>query len=251
MDRKILKCIRTIEEFDQEEFTRLDIGVEIQDFTEPNLTDENMVNLIKRYKVLFSHFQGIKALHGPFLDLKPASPDLDIRRASYNKYLRTLKAAKELDMDYIIFHSQINPFLNDPYLMELNNIQTRDFWHRILDDIGDFRGTILIENIFEPTPDLIKERVEKIGIPNIKIILDIGHARLGSVSLEQWVRDLKDYLAYVHLHSNDGIHDQHRIPSEIELLALKSLFIKYNINPLISLEYKSDNPSREIEILRN
>lgn len=251
MDRKILKCISTIDEFDLEKFQSLDIGVEIQDFTEPNLSDENIIDLIKRYKELFSQFKGIKSLHGPFLDLKPASPDLEIRRVSYNKYLRTFRAAKELDMDYIIFHSQINPYLNDPYLMELNNIQTREFWHKILEDIGDFRGTILIENIFEPTPDLIKERVEKIAIPNIKIILDVGHARLGDVSLEQWVRELKDDLAYVHLHSNDGIHDQHIIPREIELLALKSLFNKYSINPVISLEYRSDNPSREIEILRS
>lgn len=251
MDRKILKCIRTIDEFSLEEYERLDIGVEIQDFTEPNLTDTDIMELVQRYKKLFSHFKGIKSLHGPFLDLKPASPDPDIRRVSYKKYLRTLKAAKELEMDYIIFHSQINPYLNDPYLMELNNIQTREFWHKVLEEINDFRGTILIENIFEPIPDFLKERVEKIAIPNIKIILDVGHARLGSVSLEQWVREMKDHLVYVHLHSNDGKHDQHRIPSELELLALKSLFSKYDINPVISLEYKSDNPSREIEILRS
>ncbi|TJX13518.1 sugar phosphate isomerase/epimerase [Tissierella creatinini] len=251
MDRKILKCINTIDEFDIEELDRLQVGIEIQDFTEPNLTDEEVKHLTIRYNKLFSQFNGVKSLHGPFLDLKPASPDLEIRRVSYNKYLRTLKVATQLDMDYVIFHSQINPYLNDPYLIKLNNIQTRDFFHEILDELKDFKGTILIENIFEPTPDLIKERIDMINIPNIKNILDIGHAKLGSVSLEKWVKELKNHLVYVHLHSNNGVHDLHQVPSEIEILALKDLFRKYDLNPVVSLEYKSNDPNREIEILRS
>ncbi len=251
MDRKILKCIKTIDSFDIEELDRLQVGVEIQDFTEPNLTDEEVKDLTVRYNKLFSQFNGIKSLHGPFLDLKPASPDLEIRRVSYNKYLRTLKVATQLDMDYVIFHSQINPYLNDPYLIKLNNIQARDFFYEILDELKDFKGTILIENIFEPTPDLIKERIDMLNIPNIKIILDIGHAKLSNVSLEKWVKELKDHLVYVHLHSNNGVHDQHQVPSEIEILALKDLFRKYDLNPVVSLEYKSSDPSREIEILRS
>lgn len=250
MDREIVKCIRTIDEFDLEVYRRLDIGVEIQDFTEPNLTQEDVKDLILRYKDLFGQFEGVKSLHGPFLDLSPASPDLEIRRISYNKYLNTLKVARELDMDYVIFHSQINPYLNDPFMVELNNTQNRDFWYEIMEEIQDFKGTILIENIFEPTPELIRERIKNIGMPNVKIILDVGHARLGSVGLENWVKELKDYLVYVHLHSNNGVQDLHQVPSEIELLALKSLFHKYEINPIVSLEYKSDNYSKEIEILR-
>lgn len=251
MDRKILKCIKTIDSFDIEELDRLQVGVEIQDFTEPNLTDEEVKDLTVRYNKLFSEFNGIKSLHGPFLDLKPASPDLEIRRVSYNKYLKTLKVATQLDMDYVIFHSQINPYLNDPCLIKLNNIQARDFFYEILDELKDFKGTILIENIFEPTPDLIKERIDMFNIPNIKIILDIGHAKLSNVSLEKWVKELKDHLVYVHLHSNNGVHDQHQVPSEIEILALKDLFRKYDLNPVVSLEYKSNDPSREIEILRS
>ena len=250
MERKILKCISTIEEFDLECFKDLDIGVEIQDFTEPNLSNDDIEKLILEYSQLFKDFKGIKALHGPFLDLSPSSPDIDIRRVSYRKYLRTIKAATRLQMDYIIFHSQINPYLNTQSLIDLNNQQCKEFWQEIMAESLDFKGIVLLENIFEETPELLKERVEKIELPNVKIILDVGHARLGSVSLEKWIKEFKDYLEYVHLHSNNGIHDQHQIPSDIELKALGSLFNKYNINPVISLEYKTKDPSREIEILR-
>lgn len=250
MDRKILKCIRTIDEFDIDEYIRLNIGVEIQDFTEPNLKIEEIQVLVERYKQLFRKHKGIKSMHGPFLDLKPSSPDPDIRRVSYYKYLNALRIAAELEMDYIIFHSQINPYLNDPYIMDLNNLQAREFWHEIMGKVSDFNGIVLIENIFEEEPELILERVEKIGLPNVKINLDLGHARLGSVSLEKWIKELRDYIVYVHLHSNNGIRDEHHVPTDIELMALNNLLEKYELDPVISLEYKTDDPSREIEILR-
>lgn len=250
MERKILKCISTIDEFNIDEYKDLDIGIEIQDFTEPNLSLQVIEDLTNRYKELFKNFKNIRAMHGPFLDLRPSSPDLDIRKVSYNKYLRTLNIAIELDMDFVIFHSQINPYLDMPMLKDLNNLQSREFWHEIVEELPDFKGTILIENIFEETPEMIKDLIEKIDLPNIKINLDLGHARLGSVSLEKWVKELKEHISYIHLHSNDGVYDQHRVPSDIELMALSTLLKKYDINPVISLEYKTTDAAREIGILR-
>ena len=251
MKRKILKCISTINEFNIEEYKKLDIGVEIQDFTEPNLSEEEIKATVDSYKELFKDFAGIKAMHGPFLDLKPASPDLEIRRVSVNKYLRTIKIAKELEMDYLIFHSQINPDLKEPFMKDLNNRQTRDFWHMIKSEIDEFKGIILIENIFEKFPGMLLEQIEKINLPNIRINLDLGHAKLGKLSIETWIKELKDHIAYIHLHSNDRIHDQHNIPSDIEIKALVTLLNKYNIDPVISLEYKTDNAEREIKLLNN
>jgi len=248
--RDILKCISTIDEFNAEEYNRLNIGVEIQDFTEPNLSEEEIASLVKRYKELFKGFNKTKSMHGPFLDLKPSSPDEDIRRVSFNKYLRTLKIATELDMDYVVFHSQINPFLNQPILVELNNQQSREAWHSLINESIDYKGIIVIENIFEESPYMIKELIEIIGLPNIKINFDIGHARLGNVSLENWIKELKDYIAYVHLHSNDGVHDLHQIPSDIEISVIVKLLDKYGIDPVIALEYKTKDASREIELLR-
>lgn len=250
MKKNILKCISTIDEFDIDEFNKLGIGVEIQDFTEPNLSKSSINSLIREYKDRFKNFEYIKALHGPFLDLRIASPDEEIRKVSYNKYLRTLEIADELDIDYIVFHSQISPFLNEPRLAELNNLQAKIAWESLTKEMGDYRGTIVIENIFEPTPDMLKDLISAIDLPNVKINLDFGHAKLGRVSLETWIRELKDYLVYIHLHSNDGIYDTHIPPSELQIKALNSLLTKYEINPVISLEYKSESISDHIEMIR-
>lgn len=109
MKRKILKTVSTMDDLNIEELDEMDVGVEIQDFTEPNLLADERLKIVQFYKKQFKNFNGIKSLHRPFLDLKLASPDKKIRNVSYNRYLDTIKVAVELDMDYIMFHSQTNP----------------------------------------------------------------------------------------------------------------------------------------------
>lgn len=250
MKRIILKCISTIHDFNIKEFESLKIGVEIQDFTESNLTDMDIADLVSEYKKLFKDFKFTKSMHGPFLDLKPSSPDNEIKNISIKKYLRTLDIAKKLEMDFCIFHSQINPYLNEPSLRKLNNIQAKEVWHEIMKKEKDYKGTVLIENIFEETPDMLRELMDAIDLPNVKTNFDLGHSRLGRVDLENWIKELAPNLAYIHLHSNNKIYDQHHAPTNIEIEELLNLLDKYNVNPVISLEYKSDDVSREVELLR-
>ncbi|WP_313757010.1 sugar phosphate isomerase/epimerase [Tissierella sp.] len=250
MGRKILRTISTIDSLNIEELKSLNMGVEIQDFTEPNLSILEANKIVSKYKEKFQEFNNIKALHGPFLDLKPSSPDKLIREVSYNRYLYTIKVAKELDIDYLIFHSQINPYLNQPFLRKLNNTQNKEFWEEILKEVPDYKGLILLENIFEETPMMLKELIETINLTNIKVNLDIGHAKLGKVSIEEWIRELKEYIVYIHIHSNDGLYDEHQSPTQDEIRSLYSILDKYGLEPVLSLEYKVDNLKKEIERYR-
>lgn len=247
MGINLVKCIATIDEFSPREFKKLNLGVEIQDFVEPNLTHDKIKYLIVEYKKLLMDYPYTKSLHGPFLDLKPASPDRDIRKISYEKYLRTLEIAGELNMDYVIFHSQINPWLREPNIKNLNNKQNRDFWHNILEDARGFKGQILLENIFEDNPLMLRELIETIDLPNIKTCLDIGHAKLRTNEpLENWVKELGKYIEYVHFHWNQGQYDEHNIPKNEDIKYIKKLFSEYSLNPIVALEYKVNHIGEEI-----
>lgn len=246
---KIVKCVKNIIDFNLDEFNKLNIGVEIQDFVNFSLNGILMENRVIKYKELLYNFNNIISLHGPFLDLKPISPDPDIRRISYNKYLKALIIAKELNSDYIIFHSQINPHLKEPNLIRMMNSKTKEFWVEILDE-SDYEGVVLIENIFEDDPQLLKEYIEAINMPNIRINLDIGHVKLNEVSLENWIAELKDYIEYIHIHSNNGKYDEHKSPTEFEILKLNHLLKKYNINPVLGLEYTTENIENEVNRYR-
>ena len=247
MNRKILKTVSIIEDLNIEELDSLYLGVEIQDFTEPNLSKEETDKIVSGYKDKFKNFNNIKSIHGPFLDLKPASPDKLIREISFKRYYDTIKIGEELDVDYIIFHSQITPYLNHPSQRRLNNNQTKKFWEDILNRVPGYKGIILIENIFEETPEMLKELIETINLPNVKVNLDIGHAKLGKVGLEEWIKELKDHIDYIHVHSNDGLYDNHETPTKDEIDNLYNLLDKYNINPILSLEYPVINLVKEIE----
>jgi len=249
MRRNILNCISTIDELDVSTYNRLSLGVEIQDFTEPNLSEAEIEDLALRYKRLLSDLKQPKSLHGPFLDLKPSSPDPMIRAISQERYCNALQIAADLEADYIIFHSQINPQLNEPFLAGLNNRQSRDAWLEIIGQVPDFHGTIVIENVFESTPAMLKELIETISVPNIKVNLDIGHSKLGTAPLDDWIRELKDHIAYIHLHSNNGIHDQHIKAPQEEIDRLYQLLDRYAINPAIALEYPIQDLDGEIRAI--
>ena len=243
--RRLVKCISTAEQLDVALFNRLNLGVEIQDFTEPNLSFAEQEAIKKRYRHLFEDFQGIKSLHGPFLDLKPASPDPLIREVSRQRYSRALQIAWELKTDFIIFHSQINPFLNEPSLRDLNNRQAASFWEQILAET-EYRGVILIENIFERDVDLLKRYLEAVDQPNLKVNLDLGHLKARGASLEGWISGLGDEIAYLHIHSNDGRYDLHRSPPASEIARLYSLLERYNLDPVMALEYPFDHLEAEL-----
>lgn len=247
MERIIIKTISTIDSLNVKELNELDLGLEIQDFVEPNLSDKDVDELILRYREKLTNFSKPIAIHGPFLDLNPSSPDKLIRDISYYRYLYTLRVANEIGAKYVIFHDQINPYLNEPFLRNLNNVQRKDFWLEILEEASWFKGIILLENIFEESPDMLKELIETINIPNIRINLDIGHAKLGKVSIEEWIKSLGKYISYIHVHSNDGQYDLHKSPSNEEIKLLYYLLNKYHINPIISLEYKINNLKDEIK----
>ena len=70
---------------------------------------------------------------------------------------------------------------------------------------------------------------------------------MGKASLEEWIRELKDYIFYIHVHSNDGIYDLHQSPTVEEVENLYYLLGKYHINPVLSLEYKVDNLKEELK----
>ncbi|GMG95894.1 sugar phosphate isomerase/epimerase family protein [Tepidimicrobium xylanilyticum] len=246
----IINCISHIKDFNREKYIQLNLGLEIQDFVNPNLLEMGWDERVDEYKKALEGFPNTLSLHGPFLDLKPVSLDPKIKEASYNRYLQALNIGKKLNVDYIIFHSQINPWIKEPKIVEMTNNLNREFWNKILEEVEDFNGMVLIENVFEFDPLMIKELVDIINLPNVKICFDIGHALLESkVELEDWIKILNDMIEYIHLHWNNGIYDEHNRPTRENILLIKELLNKYNLNPKIALEYGISDVEDEIKRL--
>lgn len=249
---KIVNCISNMKDFDKDLYMDLNIGLEIQDFINPNLLDEGWEGRLEEYKSVLDGFSNTLSLHGPFLDLKPISPDSKIREISYKRYLQLLQIGKELNADYIIFHSQLNPWIKEDKIMELSYRLYGEFWNEILRQVADFKGVVLIENVFEPHPAIMRELLDAIKLPNVKMCLDIGHALLESkLGLREWVEILNSRIEYIHLHWNEGVYDEHNRPSTDNIILLKGILDSFNLNPIIALEYKIHDLKGEVERITN
>lgn len=249
---KFLKCVSYPEQFSKEEFERLGLGVEIQDFVLPTLLGEKWTERIEEYKKLLYGFDGLVSLHGTYLDLNPSSTDEDIVKITKKRYMQTFEVAKELGAKYIVFHSQINPWLKDPWVVRKRNENQYIFWREILEEVGDLNITILLENVFDSSPYELLKLMEGIDLPEIKVCLDVGHANLSKeYDLSKWLEILGSEIKYIHLHWNDGVFDEHNSPSCAQLEYFQSLLQEKNISPLIALEYHVKDLKQEVERIRN
>lgn len=248
MNYKIVKCINNPKDFSKKLFEDLGIGIEIQDFASPNLLDNGWENRLIEYKDLTKNFKGVISLHGSFLDLNPSSPDNKIREITWDRYIHSLNIAKKLKAKYIVFHSQINPWLKDPEIKIIKDKRAGMFWRKV---INNYDIKILIENVFEDDPKELVNLIDEIDHPNIKICLDIGHANLSKeTQIKDWFDILGDRIEYIHLHWNNEVYDEHNMPTDFNLKYFNKLLKEYEISPIIALEYEVEDVAREVDRVR-
>lgn len=146
------------------------------------------------------------SVHGPFLDLNPASNDTMIREVTRVRFEQAYYAAKCLKADKIIYHSCFLPRVN--FLEGWVDLMV-PFWKSFLENKDD-SIKIYMENVFDPEYEPLREVVEQTDHPAFSLCLDIGHANHASAkSVTEWIANLGDTIGHVHLHDNDGITDGH------------------------------------------
>jgi len=145
-------------------------------------------------------------VHGPYLDLNPASWDEQIAQVSYTRYEQAYLLAKELGAEKIVYHSCFVPAIN---FLEGWPERAVDFYNRFLSDKDDSIGVVM-ENVFDPSPYVLREVAQQVDHPAFGLCVDIGHAHcFSSVSVEEWLSVLLPWLRHIHIHDNMGDRDAH------------------------------------------
>lgn len=245
MEPQILHTIQSYHGFSHEALTH-GMGIEFQDFTELNLFEGAWCEVVLYYQRLLARRPALVAMHGPFVDLKPFSYDERIRHASQWRYKMAMNVASLLDVDAIVFHSQLNPFLTNPWILEADRKTHAAFLRRLLEDFPSFQGNIYVENVYEKDPKELRLLMEEIDHPRIGVNLDVGHANLSETPLDIWLYELKPWIGYCHLQMNGGDTDEHRAPTDGEMADIVRSFkeVLGKMVPL-SLEYFTQKPLEE------
>lgn len=147
--------------------------------------------------------------HGPFVDLVPVSFDSLIQEVTARRFDQCYEAAGRFHAEKVVYHSGMVP---DIYMTIGWADRMIDFWRKQLP--GKKGAFIVMENQLdreiEPFAEVMRglseEEKQKFGI-----CLDIGHAHcFSNHEVMEWVLKLGPWIRHVHIHNNDGRHDEHR-----------------------------------------
>lgn len=147
----------------------------------------------------------IRALHGAFMDVNPASGDPAFRALSRRRCRESCELALALNVRYVVFHSSAFPFLRGAYLESWAGA-CADFYTELADTYG---LSIYLENSMDLDPEPLRALLRKTTAPRVQVCLDIGHAHYAQAPLEQWFDELGEHIGYLHLSDNNGQFDEH------------------------------------------
>lgn len=186
------------------------LGLELQEFADPNALDNDWRGLVRKYQRALSDFHGTLTLHGCYIDLVSGSPDKKLVALTRERYQLNIEIGRQLGATAIDFHANYLPLIDQPsYLAGWLDRQVA-FWSVLAEESAKHGIMLLLENMWEPDPSIIKHILRRIKSPQLKACLDVGHAGLYSaLPLETWISSLGADLVYTHLHNNNGKHDVH------------------------------------------
>jgi len=182
---------------------------------------------------------GLEAtLHGPFMDLSPGGVDRRIKEVTLDRLSRTIELAAVFRPKTVVFHPGYEKwkFDGDVKLWLKSSLET---WRPLVKKAESMGLTLAIENVFEETPDSLRNLLEEINSPHLRFCFDTGHHNVFSTSpLQTWIETLGTYLREVHLHDNRREMDEHLPVGEgtFDFDGFFNLLSQFELDPIYTIE---------------
>ena len=177
-------------------------------------------------------------IHAPFEDLRPASFDDKIRNVSMERLIATCHLAEIFKPLTIVCHPNFVKWIY--YEKEEAWLERSiESWGKICDLAKQYGTRVLLENVFDDSPEMLARLVEGIGAENTGICLDIGHLTIFTKRpLSEWLTTLGPYIEELHLHDNHGVYDEHLVMGRgtIDFTPLFEYIKKQGVKPIYTLE---------------
>lgn len=221
------------------------INIEIGGLLNAGFTEKSLNEAVNIYAEKLKKFSGKISIHGCSGDLSTVSKDPDIKKISINRYQASFDVAKKLKASTVVFHSNFVPFgrSREHYVKKLitKNIE---FWSEFIKQFEDAKITAVIENVYDPTPDVINRIVEGVNSPYLKACLDTGHANIiSNLSASEWIKMSKNNIHHIHAHNNHKAYDEHNgfFDGDIDFEKVFNEIKALKINPNIVVEVFNQN----------
>jgi sugar phosphate isomerase/epimerase len=175
--------------------------------------DDHKLEFVKRK---LSAYDIKPIVHTTIYDVNLASLNPTIREASVKTTLDCLELAKKLGAEIFVVHGGNLPSNYSLKLMEKANENLLLSLQELV-KVAEKREVIIgLENNSKVYNHSMVKNVDehllflkKINSKYLRAVLDIGHANLYKLSIEDYTRKIKDFLVEIHLHNNLGEKDNH------------------------------------------
>lgn len=186
-----------------------DLGVEITLYDTEWLLNLDRTTAVRRLGDELAQRNVAVTVHAPIFDLNPGSLDPVIRKHTRKCWERAIGVSGALGARHVTFHSGYLPLL-PPSTFPGWLAQSLEVWERVVELVSDAGMTMLLENMFEPTPQILLDLRSQLEERYVGFTLDVAHAHIyGTISTESWWSSLGEAIGEVHLHDTDGFTDDH------------------------------------------
>ena len=177
-------------------------------------------------------------LHGPFYDLAPGAMDKKILRTTRERLRQVFDLIPVFKPMSIVCHTGYDK--NRYHEVEKEWLETAiETWTPLVDDIRGTGTILVIENVFEKTPEMLFRLMKRLDSTTVGFCFDVGHLYVFSeTSIEVWLKSLGPFLKQLHLHDNDGTWDDHWAigTGKIDFEILFRFLEENRLRPVITLE---------------
>lgn len=193
----------------------------------------------------------VSQTHGPWrCPIRDATKE--DRDERFEKMAKSLYATALLGSSFMVIHP-IMPTGGCDKDKELTKEVNADFFGRLTQVAQSCGVVICLENMpfrgqIYAKPEDTLALVKQIHSPYFRMCLDTGHAAVWKVSPADAVRQIgREWLCTLHVHDNDGEHDQHRLPGEgvIDWADFSAALREIGFEGTVSLETRVQDPVTE------
>lgn len=230
---------------------KYDMGFEFNDFFSPKilLDEKKLEEKINAYKEI--KLPDYLTSHGDFFDVNVFSEDEQIAEISVNRIYQSVEIAKDLCAKKVVFHTNMIPEIESDYYKDNWVFRNENVFRKVCEDFPDV--LILMENMFDFTPDMLKRLAEKMkDVNNFGVCLDYAHAFLSKTEPTVWVKELAQYIKHVHINDNMKDYDAHLPVGDglIDWVEFDRMRDEYFPDASILIEVSSiENQKKSIEYL--
>ncbi len=188
-----------------------DCGFEYNDFYLPSVLDDEM--LVNEIVCAYSGQEELPkdcTMHGAFLDVTPFSDDPKIVAVSDLRIEQSLKIARKIGANAVVFHTNFVPNFTVDYYCDNWVERSGQYWKEKLEKYSDIN--IYIENMFDMSYELLEKLAQRLcSYANFGVCFDYAHAHAfgDEMRIEAWVKALAPYIKHVHINDNDLVDDLH------------------------------------------